>query len=74
MFSILEGLPARLRTDVSLNINGDIVAKVPFFKECNPGFINCLVELLRPEIYIPGDWVVAVDDVGSEMYFISQVP
>ncbi len=70
--TILEDLPSRLRTEVSLEINGDIIAKVPFFKECNPGFINSLVSLLRPEIYLPGDWIVNEGDVGTEMFFISQ--
>ena len=81
---ILAELPSRLRTgnrwfnwtklrsEVSLHINGDIVTKVPFFKGCNPGFINSLVGLLKPEIYMPGDFIVTTGDVGTEMYFISQ--
>lgn len=45
--SILAELPTRLRTEVSMKINGDIIQKVPFFKDCNPGFINSLVGLLK---------------------------
>eukprot|EP01114_Cavostelium_apophysatum_P007490 TRINITY_DN1959_c0_g1_i2.p1 TRINITY_DN1959_c0_g1~~TRINITY_DN1959_c0_g1_i2.p1 ORF type:complete len:732 (+),score=190.57 TRINITY_DN1959_c0_g1_i2:112-2307(+) len=70
--SILSELPTRLRTEVSLHINGDIIAKVPFFKDCNPGFINSVVQLLRPEIYTPNDIIVSEGDIGSEMFFISQ--
>jgi voltage-gated potassium channel len=70
--SILQELPARLRTEISLLINGDIIAKVPFFQNCNNGFITTLVQYLRPEIYMPGDYIITAGDVGTEMYFISQ--
>lgn len=76
-------LPGRLKTEIYRHINGDIIAKVPFFKDTNPGssftslifsgFINMLVEALRPEIFTPGDLIVKEGDVGTEMYFISQV-
>ena len=40
---ILKELPPRLRTEISLEINGGIMEKVPFFKDTNPGFITALV-------------------------------
>jgi CRP-like cAMP-binding protein len=70
--SIMDNLPARLKTEVSLHINGDIVAKVDLFKETNQGFRNALVEVLKPEIYTPNDVIIKQGDVGTEMYFISQ--
>ena len=70
--SIIDNLPSRLKTEVSLHINGSIISKVDLFKGSNPGFINSLVEVLRPEIYTPGDIIVKQGDVGTEMYFISQ--
>lgn len=49
--SVLEELPTRIRTEVSLQINGDIIQKVPFFKNCNPGFINSLVGYSNTSIH-----------------------
>ena len=57
---ILEDLPGRLRTEVSLYMNGDIIHKVPFFKDCNQGFINSLVTQLKSEVYSPGEYIVQV--------------
>jgi hypothetical protein len=65
-------LLTRKRTEISLEINGDIIGKVPFFKDCNPGFISALMTYLKPEIYSPADWIMREGDVGHEMYFISQ--
>ena len=36
---ILEQLPRKLRTEVSLFMNGSIIKKVPLFKKANQGFI-----------------------------------
>jgi len=69
---ILQELPPHLATEISLFINGDIVHKVPIFKNCPLGFIKLLVSFLKPLIFGPKDWVVKIGEAGNEMYFISK--
>jgi len=68
--SILEDLPKNLRTEVAFHMNGEIIRKVPFFADATQGFISELVNLLSPEIYSPGEFIVKYGDLASEMYFI----
>jgi CRP-like cAMP-binding protein len=70
--NILQALPTHLRTEVSLIMNQDILGKVPIFQSSSPGFINALVLHLRPQTYIPGEFIVRQGDMGSEMFFISR--
>jgi CRP-like cAMP-binding protein len=40
------------------------------FKFCEEGFIRSLVILLKPQICLPGDWLIRQGEVGREMYLI----
>lgn len=51
--SILKELPAHLRSEVSLLINGEVVPKVPLFAQCSAGFIKAIVAHLKPHIFAP---------------------
>jgi len=70
--TILEELPLRLRTEVNMHMNGHVVKKVPFFKDCNSGFLNSIVNYLRLEVYAPNEWIVKFGDISGEMYFIGK--
>ena len=70
--AVLRDLPAHLRSEVSVYVNGEIVPKVPFFAHCSSGFIKAVVAHLKPHMFAPGDWIVREGDAGSDMFFISR--
>ena len=51
----------------------DLVRKVPLFHQnTNDAFINDVVDLLRPHMYKPGEYIIEEGAGGEEMYFISR--
>lgn len=48
--------------------------QVPLFKDCEPAFITQLVIRLRLAVFLPGEVIFRIGDVGHEMYFITKVP
>ena len=69
-WAVLDVLPAYLRNEVLCFINGDIMRKVPLFRECSDGFMRSLVPLLTPEVVIPGDMLIREGEIGREMYLL----
>lgn len=69
-WDVLEYLPAYLRNEVLVYLNGEIIQKVPLFRGCSDGFVRSLVPLLRPEVVIPGDFIIRTGEIGREMYLI----
>ena len=47
---LLSELPAHIRTEVSLVMSRDLLAKVPIFAQASEGFIYSLVRLLKPQV------------------------
>lgn len=46
---------------------------MPLFKDCEEAFIRHLVMRLRLQVYLEGEIVFRMGDVGHEMYFITKV-
>lgn len=67
---VLGDLPESLRIQVAMELNKDLVSSVPFLQGCDPGFMESLVTLLKPQAYCPGDIVIHRGTLGKEMYFI----
>jgi len=70
--TMLSNLPEHLRFDVSLFLNRDLISKVPFFRNCEEGFIKRLAVDLSPRLFSPGETIIKAGDIGDEMYFISK--
>ncbi|GAB5367775.1 hypothetical protein AAMO2058_001260000 [Amorphochlora amoebiformis] len=66
----LRGLPKYLQDEVLMYFNRDIVTKVPLFKECQPGFVLRLVQRLKPQVCLKGDYLIKQGDPANCMYFI----
>jgi hypothetical protein len=69
--SLFDGLPNELRAQVARNMYKAALQKVPMFADCDPGFLDALCTEVRPQICLPGDYIVRQGDIGFEVFFIS---
>jgi len=70
--SVIQELPISLKTMVSLQINREIIEKVPLFNGASKSFLKEIIMNLEPVIFTPGDYVIRAGEIGYEMYFISR--
>lgn len=68
---ILDELPYSLKMKVAMFLNKDTFSKISIFKDAPQEIISEIVLQLKPEIYIPGDFIFREGETGDKMYFIS---
>ncbi|HVO37962.1 MAG TPA: cyclic nucleotide-binding domain-containing protein [Spirochaetia bacterium] len=69
--SLTEELPHTLAMEVLLFLNRAILEKVSLFKNANEIFIREIVQLLRPLVFLPDDYIIRQGEYGDRMYFLS---
>jgi len=69
--SIMQELPHQLSLEIALFLNRGILQKVSFFKNASEIFIREIVQMLKPAIFIPGDFIIRQGEYGDCMYFLS---
>ena len=70
--SVLASLPEKLRAEIGIYVHMDTLKKVAFFERCETSLLSDLVLCLKPQIYLPGDYVCRKGDVGHEMYIVNR--
>lgn len=68
---VLAGLPHSLSVDLLIHLNQDILRKVDFFKKADEIFIREVVNMIEPEVFLPGDYIIRQGEHGDCMYFLS---
>lgn len=68
--SLLEGLPGKIQSELWFFINRSIIEKVPFLKGADPEMIEDLMNQLQPRVFVPGERIFRIDEVGDALYFI----
>ncbi len=68
---ITEELPHTLAMEILLFLNRSILEKVTLFKSANEIFIREIVQLLRPMVFLPDDYIIRQGEYGDCMYFLS---
>ncbi|KAG1666226.1 hypothetical protein FOA52_011526 [Chlamydomonas sp. UWO 241] len=68
----LQQLPSSMFRDISVFLYYEDVKKVPLFKDCEDAFIRALVMRLKLQVYLAGEAVFFIGDVGHDMYFITK--
>nr|ANV21130.1 cGMP-gated cation channel beta-X [Mordacia mordax] len=69
---LLDKLPTKMRLDIAIDVNYDIVSKVDLFKGCDRQMIYEMLLRLKSVVYLPGDFVCKKGELGREMYIIKE--
>ncbi len=68
--SLLEGLPAKIQSELYFFIHRSIIEKVSFLKGASQDLLEELMNKLEPRIFVPGERIFRVDEVGDALYII----
>ncbi|HUX41766.1 MAG TPA: cyclic nucleotide-binding domain-containing protein [Rectinemataceae bacterium] len=69
--SVVDELPKSLALDILLFLNRDLLAKVELFQGADELFIRESVQLLRPRVFLPDEYIIRQGEYGDCMYFIT---
>ncbi len=67
----LSDLPTSLSLEVMLFLNRDMLMKVDLFKNAQDLFVREAIQMLKPLIYLPHDYIIRQGEYGDCMYFLS---
>jgi len=67
----LSDLPESLGLEIMLYLNRDMLMKVELFKNSQDMFVREAIQLLKPFIYMPEDYIIRQGEYGDCMYFLS---
>ncbi|HOP30370.1 MAG TPA: cyclic nucleotide-binding domain-containing protein [Spirochaetota bacterium] len=67
----LSDLPLSLSLEIMLYLNRDMLMKVDFFKNAEDLFVREAIQMLKPLIYLPEDYIIRQGEYGDCMYFLS---
>ncbi|MDP3179732.1 MAG: cyclic nucleotide-binding domain-containing protein, partial [Spirochaetaceae bacterium] len=68
---VLDVLPRSLSQEILLFLNKDVVNRVELFKDADDLFIREAVQLLRPRVFLPGEYIIRQGEFGDCMYFLT---
>ncbi|NXX52559.1 CNGB1 protein, partial [Scopus umbretta] len=67
---LLVQLPDKMRLDIAIDVNYNIVSKVALFQGCDRQMIFDMLKRLKSVVYLPNDYVCKKGEIGREMYII----
>ncbi|CAH1780519.1 unnamed protein product [Owenia fusiformis] len=70
--SLLQALPKKIRADLAINVHFSTLCKVHLFQDCDKNLLYDLVLKLKPQLYLPDDYICRKGEVGTEMYIVMQ--
>jgi CRP-like cAMP-binding protein len=68
----LAELPKSLQSEIRFCLSRHLLAKCTVFADVSGGCLLFVVQRLRPEVYLPGDYIVVQGEKGGAMYFIEK--
>jgi voltage-gated potassium channel len=67
---VLGILPNKLKAEIALYINREIIEKVPLLKGASPELLEEILMELKPQVCVPSEKVFHAGEPGDAMYFI----
>jgi len=68
---ILDDIPRSLSQEILLFLNREVVNRVELFKGADELFIREAVQLLRPRVFLPDEFIIRQGEYGDCMYFLT---
>jgi voltage-gated potassium channel len=69
--SVLDDMPKSLSQEILLFLNRGMLDRVEIFQGANELFIRESVQLLKPRVFLPGEYVIRQGEYGDCMYFLT---
>ncbi len=66
------GLPPSLSMDILMFMSRGLLERVELFRDAGEPFLREVVRLLRPMVFMPGDYIILQGEYGDCMYFLSE--
>ncbi|KAJ3130265.1 Kinesin-like protein kif27 [Nowakowskiella sp. JEL0407] len=70
--ALFVDLPTTFKSEVAMSLNNAIIDKVSIFKGCSEGFRRMIAISMKLYLFTANEYVVHTNDLGLEMYFITQ--
>lgn len=67
---VLSWLPASVRMDFAQHVHRELIARVPLFQNCAPGFVKAVAAALHLQVFLPGDYIFRAGELGAHLYII----
>lgn len=67
----ISDLPTSLSLEIMLFLNRDMLKKVDLFKHAEDHFVREAIQLLKPLVYLPNDYIIRQGEYGDSMFFLS---
>lgn len=68
---LLNDFPRSISQEILLFLNKEVLDRVELFRGANELFIREAVQLLKPEVFIPGEYIIRQGEYGDCMYFLT---
>jgi hypothetical protein len=69
--SILDDIPRGLSQEILMFLNREVVNRVDLFRGASDLFLRESVQLLRPKVFLPGEFIIRQGEYGDCMYFLT---
>jgi voltage-gated potassium channel len=69
--SILEDIPKSLTLEILMFLNREVIDRVEIFQGADELFIREAVQLLKPRIFLPDEYIIRQGEYGDCMYFLT---
>jgi voltage-gated potassium channel len=67
----LSDLPVSISLEIMLYLNRDMLMKVDLFRHADDIFVREAIQMLKPLIYLPEDYIIRQGEYGDCMFFLS---
>jgi voltage-gated potassium channel len=69
--NVLDDIPRGLSQEILMFLNREVVNRVDLFRGADELFLRESVQLLRPMVFLPGEYIIRQGEYGDCMFFLT---